>query len=76
VYEWTVKIRIAPAAVADGFNLTQEKLYCALLRGYPYLRGDFLDVEIVATPGDDKIAREMGYPDSNDPVFMKLHGGG
>jgi hypothetical protein len=61
MYEWTVKIKIAPETVADGFDLTRDKFYCALLRAYPYMRGSDLEVEIVKAPDPERLAKEMGY---------------
>lgn len=61
VYEWVVKIRVAPNLVADGFDLDREVMHNMLMRALPFAYGQELGAEIIEAPNPDDIAIEQGY---------------
>ncbi len=61
-YMWTVNIYVAPKWVADGFNLTEDKLNELLMKGYGWMTGDEVNGEIVRAPDKRQISTEQGTP--------------
>ena len=59
-YEWTVKIAVDPVWVADGFNLTEERLHEMVLSDLSYARHSEVKVKIIAAPDPARIAKEQG----------------
>lgn len=59
--EWTVKIRVSSTWVADGFDLTEERMRRIMERALSSARSSEISVDIVATPDPEKIAHAMGY---------------
>ena len=68
-YEWTVKIRVNAVWVADGFNLTEDRLNSILGEHLDYARSTEYEGEIVKAPNADAIAREQGYTSAKDPKY-------
>ena len=60
-YEWTLKIKVAPAQVADGLDLSPQSMHAALCRAFPLAPGYAFNVEIIEAPDKDEIAQEQGY---------------
>lgn len=73
-YEWTIKIRVAPCWVADGFDLTADRAHTMVWRDLGYAHGSEIEAEIVAAPDPDRVAREMGYKSAAEREERK--GGG
>lgn len=68
-YEWTVKIRVNAVWVADGFNLTEERLHNILAHHLNYAYGHEFGGEIIKAPKPDDIAREQGYKSAKDSKY-------
>lgn len=60
-YEWTIKIRVAPSLVADGLDLTADRMRQIVCRGLPYVSESAIDIEVVSAPPADDVAKEQGY---------------
>ena len=59
-YVWTVEIAIDPQWVADGIDLTSERMQDLLERAFPYLRSSEVRARTIAAPDPDEIALEQG----------------
>lgn len=60
-YEWTVKIRVNAVWVADGFDLTDERVHDMVSHDLQYAHSYEIETEVVKAPDADEVAREMGY---------------
>lgn len=60
-YEWTVKIRVNAVWVADGFDLTADRLHRMVNHDLDYARMDEIETEIVVAPDEEEVAQEQGY---------------
>ena len=69
-YTWTVKISVADTWVADGFDLTEDRLNDILQRELSYAYSTEVKGEIVKSPNADKIAKEQGYSSANTKKEM------
>ena len=60
-FVWTVEIEVSPTWVADGLDLTPERLHDLLTKALPYVRMSEIAVRAVSSPDPDAIAHEQGY---------------
>jgi hypothetical protein len=60
-YKWTVEIEIHPTWVADGFDLTNERLCEMLQRELPYAKENETIGCILEQPDPKQIRVERGY---------------
>lgn len=58
-YTWTVKVSIHPTWVADGFDLTEERLRDILANALGWARETELDGAVVKAPDPDQIRAEQ-----------------
>jgi len=59
--EWTVKIRVSDNWVADGFDLTEERLKEMVENSLPFAYPHETEVAIVDEPDQSRIRRIQGY---------------
>lgn len=60
-FEWTVKIRIDPTWVMDGFDLTDERLHDMITSDLQWAYPDEVEGEIVESPDPQRIRKVQGY---------------
>lgn len=60
-YKWTVEIEIADTWVADGVDLTSERMHDLICHAFPYAYGHELKAKTIKAPSDESIAKEQGY---------------
>ena len=60
-YSWTVEIRVHPRWVADGFNLTAERLDDILVRTLSFATGAEFSARVISAPDPKQIRAEQGY---------------
>lgn len=60
-YKWVVEIDVAPIWVADGFDLTNDRLRRMLARELPHARGDEIVGSVLASPDPQQIRCEQGH---------------
>lgn len=63
MYEWTAKIRVADVWVADGFELTKERLHEMLMEHIGWCTAGEVEAEVVSSPNPEEIRKEQGYED-------------
>lgn len=68
-YTWTFTIKVRPLWVAEGLNLTQERMEMALETAFPYMPLGELSVSVDAAPDHRQIRAEQGY---NEPGFKPV----
>ncbi len=60
-YEWVVRIKVDPVWVADGFNLTDDRMQRIMEHAMPYAYSHEIECEVLESPTDESIAAEQGY---------------
>lgn len=70
-FYWTVEFGVDKTWVADGFDLTNERAMQMLTNDLSYAYGHELSAQVLNSPDLDRIAKEQGYKDKNDPRFIK-----
>lgn len=70
-FEWTVRIVVAKGWVADGFNLTSERMLEAVRSILPYATDDEIGTMILRSPEPDDILSAQGYDLSTLTSDMK-----
>jgi hypothetical protein len=60
-YSWTVKISVHPRWVADGFDLTEERLRDILENVFDYAYEHEYDGQVLNSPDPNQIRAEQGY---------------
>lgn len=61
MYEWTAKIKVADVWVADGFELTSERLHEMLMKEIGWCYPSEVDAEVITFPDPQEIKKEQGY---------------
>jgi hypothetical protein len=62
IYRWTVEIDVAEVLVADGFDLTPDRLQRILEHALPYARSTEVRGRVLKSPDPGDINEEQGYP--------------
>jgi hypothetical protein len=60
-FKWTVEIEVDEALVADGFNLTDDRMMRILQLHLPYTPARQLGAHVTSAPPDEEIASVQGY---------------
>ncbi len=60
-YEWTVKIKVSPVWVADGFDLDKDRLLEMIAHDLDHAHSFEFDGEILSAPDPKQIQAEQGY---------------
>lgn len=60
-FKWVVEIDVAETWVADGFDLTPERLEDILGKVLNYANGSEYSGRVIARPRDSEVAAAMGY---------------
>lgn len=60
-YTWTVQISVADTWVADGFDLTADRLKDMVLADLGYAYDGEVRVKIIKAPKPEDIRKEQGY---------------
>jgi hypothetical protein len=63
VFKWIVSIEVDPLWIADGFNLTEERLNEMLLRELSWAYAHEVKGQIIEAPDPKAILKEQGYSD-------------
>lgn len=60
-YTWTVQISVADTWVADGFDLTADRLKDMVLSDLGYAHDGEVVTKIIRAPKPEDIRKEQGY---------------
>jgi hypothetical protein len=60
-FKWTVEITLDEWMVADGADLTDERMHNILMRAFVYARGSEVACKVTARPSDEAIAAAQGF---------------
>jgi hypothetical protein len=60
-FRWVVAITVDPIWVADGLDLTKERMHRIMLRAIGWAREGEVDCEILSAPDPTRIRSEQGY---------------
>jgi hypothetical protein len=60
-YKWKVEIAVHPRWVADGFNLTEERLDSILERVFDHAYEHEFEGRVLKAPDPEQIRAEQGY---------------
>lgn len=71
MYEWTVRIRVTGTWVADGFDLTADRMQAMVLSDLRYAHDHEIECEVVKAPAAADIRREQGYRDASDAAPVR-----
>ena len=66
-YTWTVEVAVHPVWVADGFNLTEERLHGILQRTLDFATSGEVAGRVISAPDPEEIRAEQGYRSSRAP---------
>lgn len=73
-YRWTIEIEVAAEWVADGIDLTSERMQRIMCeRAFPYLKASEITCRTIAAPNPEDIAREQGYSSADERARDKSH---
>lgn len=62
-FKWVVEIEVDETWVADGFDLTQERLHSMLMHDLSFARESEVACKILQTPDPKLIRDAQGYQD-------------
>jgi len=62
-YKWTVEIEVDPIWVADGIDLTSERMHEILMTYYGHVYSHEITCKTVKAPNPKRIRKEQGYRD-------------
>lgn len=60
-YTWTAEISVDPMWVADGFELTEERLMDMVRKTLGYAYQNEIKVKVLSAPDNARIRQEQGY---------------
>lgn len=60
--KWTVEIEVDDTWVADGFDLTTERMHDIMTRAMSFAYSEEIACKVIARPDDEVIATLQGYP--------------
>ena len=65
-YKWIIEITVDKTWVADGFNLTKDRVNDEVRKMLPYALGYEVSARVLASPPPFEIAKEQGYSSVRD----------
>lgn len=63
---WTVEIFVDSSWVADGFELTDERMHDIMTDHLAYAHGDEIECKVFSKPSSNRIAKLQGYSSAAD----------
>ncbi len=61
--KWTVEIEVDDSWVADGYEVTPDRLAESVMRDIGYAYPNEVSVKVLKAPAPDKVAKVQGYRD-------------
>jgi len=60
-FRWVVEIRMDEKWVADGFDITDQRMCDTIMAVYPHISGTEVECQVISHPPDEEVAKEMGF---------------
>lgn len=64
-FKWVIQIEVDESWVADGFDMTDERVKEMLARETPYAYGHELEVKVLKSPSVERIMKKQGYTEKD-----------
>lgn len=73
-YYWTITIGVEPIWIADGLDLTADRVEEIMMHAYGHIRGDEFDITIDSAPDPDQMKAEQSGREVNGklPVICPI----
>ena len=65
-FKWVVEIEVDEVWVADGFNLTEDRMHDIMCDALPFAYGFEIDTKVLDAPSNKRIAKAQGYKSVKD----------
>jgi hypothetical protein len=59
-FKWTVEIEVTENWVADGFNISPDRMHDIMCRALPYANGSEIGARVLKSPSPESIAIAQG----------------
>lgn len=69
-YKWTVEITVDPIWVADGFNLTEDRLLDILQQELGFVCSHEVGGKVLKAPDPKQIRAEQGYKEEGYKPYL------